>query len=123
MKKASNYLIQTDRLSLRPFDSGDADIIFSLYSDEEVMRYMPWDLMTQEQVKAHLEAIAADWQATPPISMEMAVILLRLQEFNHLAPKSARTICCLTPPISYAHIAQLDRALASQAKGRAFESR
>ncbi|MDR0615449.1 MAG: GNAT family N-acetyltransferase [Synergistaceae bacterium] len=36
--------IETERLTLRPFAEGDADAMFrNLYSDAEVMRFLPWD--------------------------------------------------------------------------------
>nr|WP_275008723.1 hypothetical protein [Niallia taxi] len=45
-------MIETERLTLRPFNENDLDIIMNLYSNEEIMRYMPNDVMSAERPKA-----------------------------------------------------------------------
>jgi RimJ/RimL family protein N-acetyltransferase len=47
-------IIETERLMLRPFTMDDFDIIYRLYSDEEILRYMPNDIMDEEQARKHL---------------------------------------------------------------------
>ena len=67
-------MIDTERLTLRPFDKNDFDIIFDLYGNDEIMTYMPNDTMSKEQAQNHLDQIVADWQAKPQINFEMAII-------------------------------------------------
>lgn len=73
-------MIETERLTMRPFDEGDLDIILRLYSDEEIMRYMPGDVMDADQAQRHLHKIASDWNERPQVNFEMAVILKCSQE-------------------------------------------
>ena len=73
-------LIETERLILRPFTMDDHDIIYRLYSDEEIMRYMPGDILDKEKAWQHLERIVADWEEAPLVSCEMAVILKETQQ-------------------------------------------
>ncbi len=51
MFKRKNFMIETERLILRTFDDGDLDIIFKLYSDEEIMKYMPLPVMDIDATK------------------------------------------------------------------------
>ena len=67
-------MIETERLILRAFDGGDLDIIFKLYSDEEIMKYMPLPVMDINAAKEHLAKITAGWRKVPQINYEMAVI-------------------------------------------------
>lgn len=73
-------IIETERLMLRPFTMDDFDIIYRLYSDEEILRYMPNDIMDEEQAGKHLERIVSDWDEVPLVSCEMAVILRETQQ-------------------------------------------
>jgi RimJ/RimL family protein N-acetyltransferase len=73
-------IIETERLMLRPFTMDDYDIIYRLYSDEEILRYMPNDIMDEEKARKHLERIVSDWDEVPLVSCEMAVILKETQE-------------------------------------------
>ena len=41
-------MIETKRLTLRPFNGDDLDIIAKLYSDEEIMAYMPIPVLDKE---------------------------------------------------------------------------
>lgn len=44
--------IDTDRLSLRPLNSADAEALFRVFSDEEVMKYWntpPWTSLNDAQ--------------------------------------------------------------------------
>ena len=67
-------MIETRRLLLRPFGAEDLDIIYRLYSDAEIMRYMPPDRMDWDAAQAHLDRIVRNWQADPPLSRELAVV-------------------------------------------------
>ena len=67
-------IIETERLVLRPFDDSDLDLIESLYCDEEVLRFTPFDTATEEQAGAHLQKIIADWSADPLSSLEFVMI-------------------------------------------------
>ena len=68
-------MIETRRLHIQPFCMDDVDIIYRLYSDHEIMRYMPYDYMTQEDARKHTEKIVEDWKAEPPTDCEMLVSL------------------------------------------------
>ena len=67
-------MIETKRLTLRPFECSDLDIIIKLYGDEEIMEYMPFPVMNQEMAQQLLDKNVAGWEATPQIHYEMAVI-------------------------------------------------
>lgn len=53
-------MIETERLTMRPFNEDDLDIIMSLYSNEEIMRYMPNDVMNVEKAQKHLNKVIYD---------------------------------------------------------------
>lgn len=67
-------MIETERLILRPFEAEDLDIIYKIYSDEEILRYSPYDPMDREQARALLEEMLREWQKPEPGNREMAVI-------------------------------------------------
>lgn len=67
-------MIDTERLILRAFDNNDLDIITALYSDEEIMKYMPMPIMDTEQAQQHLNKIVDEWKIVPQTSFEMAVV-------------------------------------------------
>ena len=73
--KESDAMIETPRLSLRPFDQSDHDLIYRIYSDDEILRYTPFDPMDREQAERHLNRVMADWQCNPRLSYELAVCL------------------------------------------------
>ena len=68
-------MIETERLLLRPFAEEDEELIYRLYSDADLLRYTPFDPMDREQAVEHLRAVMEDWQSTPRISFEFAVLL------------------------------------------------
>ena len=41
--------IQTERLTLRPFEAGDADDLYAYLSDPEVVKFEPYGTFTREQ--------------------------------------------------------------------------
>ena len=67
-------MIQTKRLLLRPFERNDLDIIMKLYSDEEIMKYMPYPVMDRDMAQHQLSKNVAGWELAPQINYEMAVI-------------------------------------------------
>ena len=44
-------MMETNRLTLRPMTAGDEELIFRLYSDEEILRYSPFDTMDRAAAK------------------------------------------------------------------------
>ena len=65
---------ETDRLRLRPFCHEDLDLIFRLYTDPEILRYTPFDVMSNAAVELHLARIIQDWEQVPQQSFEFAMI-------------------------------------------------
>ena len=73
-------IIQTERLHLRPFCEDDLDLIRRLYCDEEIMKYMPSDTMSEEEAERHLETVIREWGQPPRNNYEMAVLLRDTEE-------------------------------------------
>jgi ribosomal-protein-alanine N-acetyltransferase len=48
-------ILQTERLTLRHFTSGDLEDLFALYRDPEVRRYFPEGTLTYEETREELE--------------------------------------------------------------------
>jgi RimJ/RimL family protein N-acetyltransferase len=48
-------ILETERLLLRHFQSGDLDALFAMYSDPEVRRYFPEGTRTIEETREELE--------------------------------------------------------------------
>lgn len=48
-------LLETERLLLRPLESGDVDDILPYHSDPDSVRYIPWDVRDREFVISWLE--------------------------------------------------------------------
>jgi RimJ/RimL family protein N-acetyltransferase len=51
------YVIETQRLALRPLTMGDLDTLAALYRDNEVRRYFPEGTLTHEETQDELEWI------------------------------------------------------------------
>ena len=70
-------MLESERLILRPFENTQEDLglIMALYTDPEIMRYVPYDLMNRVQAEEHLARIAAEWKQENALNFEMAVIL------------------------------------------------
>ena len=66
--------METTRLFLRPFCEDDKEIIFHLYSDPEILRYTPFDIMDRDTAQRHLKRVMKEWSASPITEREMAVI-------------------------------------------------
>ena len=74
MRTDESYVIETQRLLLRPFCRDDLDIVYRLYSDWEIIRYTPFDRMDRTSAQTHLDRIILSWEDNPLISREMAVV-------------------------------------------------
>jgi len=68
-------MIETERMFIKPFCMDDVDIIYRLYSDKEIMRYMPFDYFSLEDAQRHTEKIVGDWKTVPLTDCEMLVSL------------------------------------------------
>ena len=49
-----DWPIETERLTLRPFEEGDFDALFAMQSDPEVARYLYLEPRTLEETQVHL---------------------------------------------------------------------
>lgn len=68
-------MIETPHLFMRPLEYSDLDLIYRIYSDEEILRYTPYDPMSLEQAEKLLLKNIQDWKADPRLRYEMAVVL------------------------------------------------
>ncbi|MQA72759.1 MAG: GNAT family N-acetyltransferase [Solirubrobacterales bacterium] len=50
-----SYPIETERLSLRPFEPGDFDAVYAIHSRADVARYLPWRPRDADGVRGALE--------------------------------------------------------------------
>ena len=67
--------IETVRLTAKPFSAEDQDMIYQIYSDEEILEYTPYDSMDHEESKAYLAKIIRDWEQTPLTDLEFLMTL------------------------------------------------
>jgi len=67
-------MIETPRLILRPFEAGNLDIIYQIYSDGEVLRYTPFDPVDRERARVLLDGMLDEWKKPVPGNREMAAI-------------------------------------------------
>ena len=74
-REACCEMIETRRLILRPFEAFDYDLIYRIYSDEDILRYTPFDPMNEKQAEQHLQKVMDDWKREPCLSHEFAVCL------------------------------------------------
>jgi RimJ/RimL family protein N-acetyltransferase len=51
-----SFPIETERLSLRPYEEGDFEFLYALQSREDVARYVPWPPRDEETVRGVLKA-------------------------------------------------------------------
>ena len=73
-------MIETKRLLLRPFCEADADIIYQIYGDAEIMHYTPFAPMSRAQAEQHLQKVVEGWKEKPQMDYEWAVIVKETQE-------------------------------------------
>ena len=66
--------IETGRLIAKPFSEDDLDMIYRLYSDEEMLKYTPHDTMNMEEAKDHLAQILKNWGKTPLTDLEFLLL-------------------------------------------------
>lgn len=66
-------MIQTSRLSLREFESADADSIYELLSDEEVVRHTMFPLATPDWAKEYVQKTIARRAEQPRRSYSFVV--------------------------------------------------
>ncbi len=71
----SSLEILTDRLLLRPFEAGDDDLVYAVYSDPEVLKYTPFDVTDRPGAEERLREIIDGWRTVPQMEFEYAVIL------------------------------------------------
>ena len=50
-------MIETRRLIMRPFETSDFALIYHVYSDDEILRYTPFDPMDVKQAEHHLQKV------------------------------------------------------------------
>ena len=67
-------MIETDRLTLRPMTAGDEELIYRLYSDEEILRYSPFDMMDRAAAQRHLQRILREWEQPAPANLEFIAV-------------------------------------------------
>ena len=48
------YPLRTARLDLRPYEPGDLEHVRAMHTREEVTRYLYWDVMTDDEIRARL---------------------------------------------------------------------
>ena len=68
-------IIETERLTIRPFHPGDISLIQRIYGDEELLRYTPFDIMSKADAERQLENCIRDWGQPPGYNHEMIAIL------------------------------------------------
>jgi len=64
----------TPRLLLRRMNEGDLELVYRLYSDEEILRYSPFDVMDREAAGQHLQSILREWEKPSPANREYVVV-------------------------------------------------
>ena len=65
---------ETERLLLRPFCHEDLELILLLYTDSEILRYTPFDILSREAAELHLAKIVRDWELDPQKSFEFVLV-------------------------------------------------
>jgi RimJ/RimL family protein N-acetyltransferase len=50
-----SFPLRTARLILRPYEPGDLDALYAMFSNEDVCRYLPWDPLDLDEARAKLE--------------------------------------------------------------------
>lgn len=75
-------LLETDRLLLRPFEAGDFDAVFAIYSRPDVAEYLLWDARTEDETRAALDKrIAARAIEKEGDFVALAIVLKTTHEF------------------------------------------
>ncbi len=63
---ASDIIIKTERLVLRPFERSDLEDVLSYYSLPEVQRYLDWKARDKSEAKSAFEAMRKQTRLTRP---------------------------------------------------------
>jgi ribosomal-protein-alanine N-acetyltransferase len=69
--------LETERLIIRPFDLPDAESLHEILRQEEVVRYLPEDVMSLEEVKRILAWLTECYQKNTPdhiVKLTLAVV-------------------------------------------------
>jgi ribosomal-protein-alanine N-acetyltransferase len=61
-----NVHIETERLIIRPFSLNDAEALHEIVSQEEVMKYLPEDVMSMEEVQGVLSWLTDCYKKNTP---------------------------------------------------------
>lgn len=73
-------IIETERLILRPFCGEDLGLIERLYCDSKILKYTPFDALSKEQAREHLDRIIREFGLPPGNNYEFAVLLKQTEE-------------------------------------------
>jgi ribosomal-protein-alanine N-acetyltransferase len=74
---------ETKRLLVRPFDMHDAEELHEILSQEEVMRYLPEDVMSMAEVKGIISKLISYYDENSPghiVKLTLAVVLKESQQ-------------------------------------------
>lgn len=74
---------ETQRLLVRPFDMHDAEQLHEILSQEEVMRYLPEDVMSMEEVKGIISKLISYYDENSPrhiVKLTLAAVLKENQQ-------------------------------------------
>lgn len=70
----ADAVMETQRLILRRMTADDLELIYHLYSDEEIMRFSPFDTMDRAAAERHLEEILREWEQAHPANREYVAV-------------------------------------------------
>lgn len=68
--------IRTPRLLLRQTRETDLELYQRIYTDEETLRYSPFDVMDRETVALRVRDILREWALPAPLNRELTVVRL-----------------------------------------------
>lgn len=61
-----NVRLETERLVIRPFNSNDAQALHGIVSQEEVMKYLPEEVMSMEEVRGVISWLTDCYEKNTP---------------------------------------------------------
>lgn len=68
-------IIETERLVIRPYCRDDLALIQRIYGDEDLLRFTPFDTMSGDVARQHLESCISSWGQPPGYNHEMVAFL------------------------------------------------
>lgn len=80
----TDIYIETERLVVRPFTLGDRDPLYTIVSQEEVMRYLPEGVMSREETLETLSWIIDCYGKNTPEKIIKFTVAVDLRETNEL---------------------------------------